>query len=183
MHIYFAGTYQPTPQEQAFGHALHWVLFVIFTLVFGYFFLRYIKTPSNIRFSRIIRTSRWVAPVVGVLLGIVAFLANDNQVPYLLWYPFFVTMTLEAALSLWTKYQISVYERGQPSSRRGMIVFGMVTLALVGAVAFGVFKYVDGQHYKKRIENFNACMYEHYGDHDTHDSSPCLDYIRTKWGF
>lgn len=181
--ILIAGAYQPTQRDLFIGNMIGLFLLTLFTIIFGYISLRYIKPTDYINHSRTIRISRFLAPLAGIVLGVIAFIYNDMQFMYLLSFPFFITFVLEAAISLWVRYEGKVYQQKQTNPKTkggkvGIFLFYISAIGILCSIVVGVKICISSQQYKTRQKNFHKCMVERYGYSGYGDSGPCFQYLK-----
>ncbi len=94
------------------GSTIAYLLAIPFLILIGGLVFRgyqgLAQSPDK-RSSTFIKTGIYLAPVVGVVSGIVAYLDNRHQVGYLFWYPFVVTLSLETMLGYISKLSSKKY--------------------------------------------------------------------------
>lgn len=161
IYIYFAGAVEATPEEIAFGQKLGAVSLIFFLIVTTVIIVMFLRAPSYIKNRQLINITRFLVPVIGGLYGFLSFLANDYQLPYLIWYPLFITFTGEALLSLAVRHETRI-AKGQAKqilptwlNRIFGVVIGIVVL---GGIGYAIYNYQYDLYKSKLNSDTQKCI-------------------------
>lgn len=107
------------------GPAAFYLLGIPFIIVVGGLIFRGFKGLANmprVPSFKFIRIGSFIAPVVGLLAGVIAYFNNYGQLGYLFWYPLCVTLGLETILGLWAQIASKRYITKHPEHQQGKVV-------------------------------------------------------------